>query len=118
MTSRKEHSPRPHIGQHVRRQGETGRTPSWKRRETLSLGGTRRAFLPHPCQDDPRKMPEAVVAKARGRTGMESDSDLLQTAPANLTLSDYFPDWLSSQNSLADARTERFRLPSATRADR
>src|ERR1700719_2841478 len=28
---------RPHIGQRVRRQGETGRTPTWKRRETLSL---------------------------------------------------------------------------------
>lgn len=28
---------RPHIGQRLRRQGETGRTPTWKRRETLSL---------------------------------------------------------------------------------
>ena len=28
---------RPHIGQRVRRQSETGRTPTWKRRETLSL---------------------------------------------------------------------------------
>src|SRR5258706_11890932 len=118
MTSRKEHSPRPHIGQHVRRQGETGRTPTWKRRETLSLGGARRAFLPHPCQDDPRKMPEAVVAKARGRTGMESDSDLLQTALANLTLPDYFPDWLFSQNSMADAQCDGFPLPSATRSVR
>lgn len=26
----------PHIGQRVRRQGETGRTPTWKRRERLS----------------------------------------------------------------------------------
>src|SRR5258708_30633890 len=118
MTSRKEHSPRPHIGQHVRGQGETGRTPTWKRRETLSLEGTRRAFLPHPCQDDPRKMPEAVVAKARGRTGMESDSDLIQTALANLTLPDYFPDCLFSQNSMADAQRDGFPLPSATRSVR
>jgi hypothetical protein len=29
-------------------------------------------------------MPEAVVAKARGRTGIESDSDLIQTALAIL----------------------------------
>src|SRR5258708_11657598 len=114
MTSRKEHSPRPHIGQHVRRQGETGRTPSWKRRETLSLEGTRRAFLPHPCQDDPRNMPEAVVAKASGRTGIESDSDLIQTAPANLTLAHYFPDWLFSQNSIADAHCYGFPIPSTT----
>jgi len=35
-------------------------------------------------------MPGAVVAKAKGRTGMESDTDLIQTALANLTLPDYF----------------------------
>src|SRR5258708_39985408 len=87
--------------------------------ERLSpLRETRRAFLPHPCQDDPRKMPEAVVAKARGRTGMESDSDLIQTALANLTLPDYFPDWMFSQNSMADAQRDGFPLPSATRSVR
>lgn len=42
-------------------------------------------------------MPEAVVAKARGRTGIGSDSDSIQTALANLALPDYFPDWLLSQ---------------------
>jgi hypothetical protein len=57
-------------------------------------------------------MPEAVVAKARGRTGMESD--LIQTALANLTLPDYFPDWLFSQNSMADAQRDGFPLPSPT----
>ena len=30
------------------------------------------------------------------------ESDLIQTALANLTLPDYFPDWLFSQNSMAD----------------
>lgn len=37
---------------------------------------------------------------------MESDSDLIQTALANLTLPDYFPDWLLSQNSMADAQRD------------
>jgi hypothetical protein len=63
-------------------------------------------------------MPEAVVAKARGRTGIESDSDLIQTALANLALPDYFPDWLLSQNSMADAQRGGFPLPSATRSVR
>ncbi len=49
---------------------------------------------------------------------MESDSDLLQTALANLTLPDYFPDWLFSQNSMADAQRDGFPLPSATRSVR
>jgi hypothetical protein len=109
---------RPHIGQRVRRQGETGRTPTWKRRENSLPRGTRRAFLPHLWQDDPRKMPETVVAKERRSAGIESDSDLIQTALANLALPDYFPDWLLSQNSMADAQRDGFPLPSATRSAR
>jgi hypothetical protein len=49
---------------------------------------------------------------------MESDSDLIQTALANLALPDYFPDWLLSQNSMADAQRDGFPLPSATRSVR
>ena len=49
---------------------------------------------------------------------MESDTDLIQTALANLTLPDYFPDWLFSQNSMADAQRDGFPLPSATRSVR
>lgn len=107
---------RPHIGQRVRRQGETD--PHLPAQRDSLPRGTRRAFLPHPCQDDPRKMPETVVAKARGRTGIESDSDLIQKALANLALPDCFPDWLLSQNSMADAQRDGFPLPSATRSAR
>ncbi|MFZ0511069.1 MAG: hypothetical protein WAM14_05650 [Candidatus Nitrosopolaris sp.] len=63
-------------------------------------------------------MPEAVVAKARGRTGTGSDSDLIQTALAYLALPDYFQDWLLSQNSMAHAQRGGFPLPSATRSVR
>ena len=59
-----------------------------------------------------------VVVKATGQTGIESDSDLIQTALANLALPDYFPDWLLSQNSMADAQRDGFPLPSATRSAR
>lgn len=63
-------------------------------------------------------MLETFVAKARGRTGIESDSDLIQTALTNLALPDYFPDWRLSQNSIADAQRDGFPLPSATRSAR
>ena len=63
-------------------------------------------------------MPETVVAKERRSAGIESDSDLIQTALANLALPDYFPDWLLSQNSMADAQRDGFPLPSATRSAR
>jgi len=58
------------------------------------------------------------LRKKGGRTGIESDSDLIQTALANLALPDYFPDWLLSQNSMADAQRDGFPLPSATRSAR
>lgn len=58
------------------------------------------------------------MRKKGGRTGIESDSDLIQTALANLALPDYFPDWLLSQNSMADAQRDGFPLPSATRSAR
>jgi hypothetical protein len=50
-------------------------------------------------------MPDAVVAQARGRTLIGSDSDLIPTALAILALPDYFPDWLLSQNCMADAQS-------------
>jgi hypothetical protein len=58
------------------------------------------------------------LRKKGGRTGIESDSDLIQTALANLALPDYFPDWPLSQNSMADAQRDGFPLPSATRSAR
>ena len=58
------------------------------------------------------------MRKKGGRTEIESDSDLIQTALANLALPDYFPDRLLSQNSMADAQRDGFPLPSATRSAR
>jgi len=56
------------------------------------------------------------LRKKGGRTGIESD--LIQTALANLALPDSFPDWRLSQNSMADAQRDGFPLPSATRSAR
>lgn len=43
------------------------------------------------------RMPEALVNKAKARTGIESDTDLLEVALANLAVADDFPEWLLSQ---------------------
>ena len=109
---------RPHIGQRVRRQGETGRTPTWKRRETLSLEEHVGLFFRTCGKTIQGKCRRRSLRKKGGRTGIESDSDLIQTALANLALPDYFPDWLLSQNSMADAQRDGFPLPSATRSAR
>jgi hypothetical protein len=43
------------------------------------------------------RMPEALVERAKARTGIESDTDLLQVALASLAVEDDFVDWLLSQ---------------------
>lgn len=43
------------------------------------------------------RMPEALVNKAKARTGIKSDTDLLEVALANLAVADDFPEWLLSR---------------------
>jgi hypothetical protein len=43
------------------------------------------------------RMPEALVEKAKARTGIRSDTDLLEVALANLAVADDFPEWLLSR---------------------
>src|SRR5215813_794137 len=45
------------------------------------------------------RMPEALVNKAKARTGIKSDTDLLEVALANLAVADDFPEWLLSQKN-------------------
>ena len=43
------------------------------------------------------RMPEALVNKAKARTGIKSDTELLELALANLAVADDYLDWLLSQ---------------------
>ena len=43
------------------------------------------------------RMPEALVKKAKARTGIKKDTDLIEIALANLAVADDFPEWLLSQ---------------------
>ena len=40
------------------------------------------------------RMPEALVAKAKKRTGIDSDTELIEVALANLAVADDYADWL------------------------
>ena len=40
------------------------------------------------------RMPEALVNKAKARTGITSDTDLLEVALASLAVADEYPQWL------------------------
>jgi hypothetical protein len=40
------------------------------------------------------RMPPALVAKAKDRTGIASDTDLIEIALANIAVADEYADWL------------------------
>ena len=43
------------------------------------------------------RMPEALVARAKKRTGINSDTDLIELALANIALEDDYAEWLLSR---------------------
>ncbi|MFZ0707305.1 MAG: hypothetical protein WAM71_17025 [Candidatus Korobacteraceae bacterium] len=42
-------------------------------------------------------MPNALVAKAKARCGVQSDTELIEVALANLAVADEYPNWLLAQ---------------------
>ena len=44
------------------------------------------------------RMPKALVAKAKARTGVQSNTKLIEVALANLAVADEYPDWRISQH--------------------
>ena len=43
------------------------------------------------------RMPEALVTRAKKRTGIDSDTDLIEVALANIAVADDYADWLLSR---------------------
>ena len=43
------------------------------------------------------RMPKALVARAKNRTGIVSDTDLIEIPLANIAVADDYTDWLLSQ---------------------
>ena len=43
------------------------------------------------------RMPEALVRRAKKRTGINSDTDLIELALANIAVEDDYADWLLSR---------------------
>jgi hypothetical protein len=48
------------------------------------------------------RMPEALVNEAKRKTGITSDSKLLETALANIVAADDYAEWLFSQRATID----------------
>ncbi len=52
------------------------------------------------------RMPEALVSQAKKRTGIESDTDLIEIALANLAVGDAYGEWLLSQRGTIDPEVD------------
>ena len=48
------------------------------------------------------RMPEALVRRAKARSGARSDTELIEMALANLAVADQYPDWLLLQRGTVD----------------
>jgi hypothetical protein len=52
------------------------------------------------------RMPEALVSEAKKRTGIESDTDLIEVALANIAVGDDYAEWLLSRRGSVDPEVE------------
>jgi hypothetical protein len=52
------------------------------------------------------RMPEALVARAKKRTGIDSDTDLIEVALANIAVADDYADWLLSRHDAVGSEAE------------
>lgn len=48
------------------------------------------------------RMPEALVAEAKKRTGIKSETELIEVALANIAMSDNYGEWLLSRSGMID----------------
>ena len=49
------------------------------------------------------RMPEALVSEAKKRTGIQSDTDLIEVALANIAVGDDYAEWLLSRRGSLDS---------------
>ena len=68
-----------------------------KLREVLVIAEERGLFRGGRTRVVRGRMPEALVNKAKARTGIKSDTELLEVALANLAVADDYPEWLLSR---------------------
>jgi hypothetical protein len=52
------------------------------------------------------RMPEALVTRAKKRTGIDSDTDLIEVALANIAVADDYADWLLSRRGVLDREVD------------
>ena len=52
------------------------------------------------------RMPEALVTRAKKRTGIDSDTDLIEVALATIAVADDYADWLFSRRGTVSSEAD------------
>lgn len=81
-------------------QGQSGRLNaprSTKLREVMTLAESEGLLAGERTQVIRGRMPRALVTRAKNRTGIASDTDLIEVALAHIAVADDYPDWLLSK---------------------
>ena len=68
-----------------------------KVREVLTIAESQGLLSGERTQVVRGRMPRSLVARAKSRTGIASDTDLIEVALAHIAVADDYPDWLLSQ---------------------
>lgn len=83
-----------------------GRVRSSKLRDVMVLAEEEGLLRGERTQVVRGRMPAALVTRAKKRTGIESDTDLIEVALANIAVADDYPDWLLSRRGSVDRETD------------
>lgn len=86
-----------------RRRGRLSSPRSNRLREVMSIAEQEGLLGGERTQVVRGRMPRALVARAKNRTGIASDTDLIEMALANIAVADDYTDWLLSQRGTIPA---------------
>ena len=81
----------------TRRRARLGTSRSTRLREVMTIAEQEGLLDGERTQIVRGRMPRALVARAKNRTGIASDTDLIEVALANIAVADDYTDWLLSQ---------------------
>jgi hypothetical protein len=86
--------------------GKIGLVRSSKLREVMVVAEREGLLHGQRTQVVRGRMPEALVARAKKRTGIDSDTDLIEVALANIAVADDYADWLLSRRGAVNREAE------------
>jgi hypothetical protein len=86
--------------------GKAGLVRSTKLRDVMVIAEKEGLLHGERTQIVRGRMPEALVARAKKRTGIDSDTDLIEVALANIAVADDYADWLLSRRGAVGREAE------------